>query len=193
MATATAPPQTAASTRIAALDGWRGIAILMVLVAHVEATYFGRPIPSWLNTGEHGVCIFFVLSGYLITSNLLQRGLNLRRFYIRRFFRLMPVAWAYLLFLGAAEVLVRYPRIALPEAASCLFFYRNYYGPIGTAATLHFWSLSVEEQFYLAWPLVLLLLGRRRCLQIVPVAIIGIAAWRYAHWSYYDRIYHAIL
>ncbi len=80
--------------RIKVLDGWRGIAILLVLFDHVQDSLLGHYIRPWTRTGVHGVTIFFVLSGYLITSKLLQeqidRGISLKAFYIRRFFRLMP-------------------------------------------------------------------------------------------------------
>jgi len=70
--------------RVSVLDGWRGVAILCVLVSH---TLYAPP-------GQHGVTIFFVLSGFLITSKLLEGPIDLKKFFIRRFFRLMPLAWA---------------------------------------------------------------------------------------------------
>ena len=74
--------------RIPTLDGWRAIAITMVIAQHYGLAEIGR----------HGVGIFFVLSGYLITTNLIRErehngAIDLRSFYIRRFFRLMPCAW----------------------------------------------------------------------------------------------------
>jgi len=85
--------------RIATLDGWRGIAILLVLFDHIQLGTFGRNLV--LSVSPHGVAIFFVLSGFLITSLLRDEALNdgkisLARFYVRRFLRLMPAAWVYL-------------------------------------------------------------------------------------------------
>ena len=83
--------------RIPTLDGWRAIAILMVLITHFQRSFLNT---YYLDLGQHGVTIFFVLSGYLITATLLVRdAIDLPRFYIRRFFRIMPAAWTYLLVL----------------------------------------------------------------------------------------------
>ena len=92
--------------RIPTLDGWRGIAILLVIVTHLpSAGLYGHTwhYYHWLDLGQHGVGIFFVLSGYLITTRLLsEQHQGLGSFYIRRFFRLMPCAWIYLAVLPAA-------------------------------------------------------------------------------------------
>ena len=140
--------------RIAVLDGWRGLAILFVLIDHVNSGFQGtHRIPS---LGQHGVTLFFVLSGYLITGKLLEPKVSLRRFYLRRFWRLMPVAWTFLFvaFLFGAS-----PK----ELIGCLFFFRNYVESAGQY-TPHMWSLSIEEQFYLFWPGLLLLIGSRRAI-----------------------------
>src|SRR5712675_1226648 len=84
------------SRRIPALDGWRGIAIALVLFDHIQFALLRHYARPWAQTGRHGVTIFFVLSGFLITTKLLEDPTDLKRFYIRRFFRLMPVAWAFL-------------------------------------------------------------------------------------------------
>jgi len=88
--------------RIPTLDGWRGIAVLLVLADHVRFALHAEASPG-VATGQHGVTIFFVLSGFLITSKLMEEknatgSIDLRSFYVRRFFRLMPAAWAFLLF-----------------------------------------------------------------------------------------------
>src|SRR5579871_4680695 len=135
-------------SRIPQLDGWRGIAILLVLVSHLM-----RWCCPWaFKIGGRGVGIFFVLSGYLITSRLLRENecsarISLRRFYIKRFFRLMPCAWLYLIFLAVLGVLQPL------EMAGCLFFFRGALPSTPThILTGHFWSLSIEEDFYLLWP-----------------------------------------
>jgi peptidoglycan/LPS O-acetylase OafA/YrhL len=179
--------------RIPTLDGWRGIAILMVLVAHLQegrlGYVFGRY--RWLNPGLHGVTLFFVLSGYLITNHLLtEERIDLKRFYIRRFFRLMPCAWAYLLMLAIAGV-ISHQTILGRDALPCLLFFRNYYPANSAAATWtgHFWSLSVEEQFYLAWPPLLGLMGQKRAAGLAIGAILTCASVRFLHWQSYGQPY----
>lgn len=178
--------------RIPTLDGWRGIAILMVLTAHLQRSLLGHLFGgiSWLDLGQHGVTIFFVLSGYLITSRLLcEDRIDLKAFYLRRFFRLMPCAWIYLLTLEGASLLAHKMFIGR-DVFSCLFFFRNYYPTFEAASnfrTGHFWSLSLEEQFYLIWPPMLFLLGRVRATWIAAIAAIACAAYRYLHWQIYNQ------
>ena len=153
--------------RIPTLDGWRGIAILMVIFDHLRAGLGARSLP-FTRTGTHGVALFFVLSGFLITSRFLaemQRDgtLSLKSFYIRRFFRLMPAAWLYLVVIGFL--------IGWHYVVPCLFFFRNFVDPHETALmNAHFWSLSIEEQFYLVWPALLLFARPKRALWIATVA-----------------------
>ncbi len=153
--------------RIPTLDGWRAVAILMVLIAHYQEGDLHHCIlgQRWLNLGQHGVSIFFVLSGYLITSNLLTSDkIRLPQFYARRFFRLMPAAWTYLMFLLLLTAFTRMQTIG-GDIWGCLLFFRNYLGETtSNTCTLHFWSLSLEEQFYLLWPPLLVLIGRRNAL-----------------------------
>jgi len=186
MATAIAPFQKT-TTRIAALDGWRGIAILMVLEAH-----FWAPTHPWSgHWGRFGVTIFFVLSGYLITGNLLREmdngGISLRRFYLRRIFRLWPCAWTYqavVLFLFAALV----HRFMWRDALKCIAFVRNFSGD--TILTEHFWSLSIEEQFYLVWPLMLVVF-RKRAARIAVAGIVFVAIFRVTHWAIWaDQVHN---
>jgi peptidoglycan/LPS O-acetylase OafA/YrhL len=170
--------------RIEILDGWRGIAISLVLFDHIAGTILQGamgPLPSF---GQHGVTMFFVLSGFLITSKLLEKKIDLKQFYVRRFFRLMPVAWTYLGGVLIVEFVVRQPLLQWGELASCVFFFRNYLGPVGLS--LQFWSLSIEEQFYLLWPGLLLLAGPRRAKWVAALGAVGCAAYRLAHWNHYN-------
>lgn len=164
--------------KIPTLDGWRGIAILLVLLAHTLG----------VRTGQHGVTIFFVLSGFLITAKLLESPIDLKKFYIRRFFRLMPAAWTYLAFVVICDAVLHEHRASLGHLASCVFFYRNYSSFYPGEATAHFWSLSMEEQFYLVWPVLLLLLGVRRCRWLAVAAVAACASWRHRHWAFYSRL-----
>jgi peptidoglycan/LPS O-acetylase OafA/YrhL len=166
--------------RIPALDGVRGVAILLVVLGH--AALLQRP-PEWLRasaqpllSGELGVLIFFVLSGYLITSILLRERertgtISLRAFYARRALRIWPAFYAYL---AVAAVLAATGAIAASsgELAAAALYVWNYAPDVSSWWLGHTWSLAVEEQFYLLWPLTLLLLGPRRAFR-VSVAILA--------------------
>jgi peptidoglycan/LPS O-acetylase OafA/YrhL len=166
----TGPGETFTLPRIAPLDGLRGVAVLLVIFSHVVPS----PAPgSWF-----GVDLFFVLSGFLITSILLREhrlsgSIHLGRFYFRRALRLLPALFLMLL----ACLLIAYFKepsrtfsyTLLNVRAVILYFYnwRLYYTDElhQTPVFAHLWSLSVEEQFYLVWPLLLLLalrIGVRR-------------------------------
>jgi len=77
---------------------------------------------------------------------------------------------------------------SLTDVASCVFFYRNYISQSGGIGTGHFWSLSLEEQFYLFWPLLLVLAGKRRCLFLAPLGALAVSAFRLAHWEHYNQV-----
>jgi peptidoglycan/LPS O-acetylase OafA/YrhL len=177
---------------IPTLDGWRGIAILLVLITHLQAGLSGHVYRGyrWLDLGQHGVTIFFVLSGYLITARLLEEErIDLKRFYMRRLFRLMPCAWVYLLSVVILGQVIRMPIIGNDIWPSLLFF-RNYTPTADnctTVFTVHFWSLSLEEQFYLAWPPVLFFAGRKWGLRIAGAGAAACAIFRYFHWASYLR------
>lgn len=123
-----------------------------------------RPF-GWTQLGAHGVEIFFVISGYLITGKLLEDG-SLSKFYVRRVFRILPVLFAYLaVLMGLGFALHRIP-LAGSEIAASFLFVRNYCNFSSMSVdgsgwfTGHLWSLSIEEQFYLVWPVMLLKVGR---------------------------------
>lgn len=141
------------------LDGLRAIAVGIVMLAHA-----GSPVPR---DGTVGVDIFFVMSGFLITtilSNEAERegGINLRNFYVRRALRLIPALVALCIFVA---VWIRATRGAFPvgELLLALTYTANWARAIFNTAmpTLgHCWSLAIEEQYYLVWPFVVLLLER---------------------------------
>lgn len=179
------------------LDGWRAIAILLVMFAHGGSELFhadGRFSNStWYALSQHGsfgVDLFFGISGLLICGRLLDEnertgGISLGSFYIRRVLRILPPAFAYLAAVGllaTAGVIVVTPR----EWLSSVFFSRNYIVMPADAGwyTGHFWSLAVEEHFYLIWPFALLTLGSRRGRRYLPAIAIAVAAWRVTdfHW-----------
>jgi len=165
--TAAAAPARNVAQHIASLDGIRACAVMLVFVAH--AGLKGR-VP-----GEFGVTVFFFLSGYLITTLLRVEherngSISFRAFYLRRVLRIFP---PFYLVLGAATVLwllhvlpAPYPAFSWDGVLSQVFFLTNYYIVLhgwwdGHAqGTWIFWSLAVEEHFYLLFPLVYVLLLR---------------------------------
>lgn len=171
--------------RIPTLDGWRGIAILLVLVTHFQTYFLRQRLTD--TPGLLGVQIFFVLSGYLITAQLVsEKKIDLRAFYIRRAFRIFPAAFSYLSVLVLLNATTQY-KFCGTDILACLLFFRNYIPESdGNAFTGHFWSLSVEEQFYLIWPTILVCLGKRRTAVAASLLVLGIAIFRFWHWSYYS-------
>lgn len=129
-------------------------------------------------SGALGVNLFFAISGYLITTRLLAEK-GLRGFYVRRAFRILPPAFVYL---AAVAVLAALGVIeaSRTDIISCFVFLRNYWGagPQHGWYTGHFWSLAVEEQFYLFWPALLFLAGFRRARWIAPGLAVAFAIWR---------------
>jgi peptidoglycan/LPS O-acetylase OafA/YrhL len=169
------------------LDGLRAVAVGAVIAYH----FFPRFAPA----GYLGVDVFFVLSGYLITSLLLVEWkgtgtIDLRAFWARRARRLLPALFLVLLAFAVWSALALQPmergRIR-GEGLATLFYGANwyfihggqpYFDRIGISPLEHAWSLAVEEQFYLAWPLVVLgclsvTLGRMRS-ALVPVTVLGV-------------------
>lgn len=173
--------------RIPSLDGLRAISIILVMGLHsiqrVEITHPVSLIWPVLFNGGLGVSVFFVLSGFLITRLLLHemqtRGrISVAGFYCKRAFRILPPLYAYI---GVLVLLACAGRLALSriDVLSALFFFHNYALSSHSWAIEHLWSLSVEEQFYLLWPLVLILclrssevLGRRRATLIALAVIV---------------------
>jgi peptidoglycan/LPS O-acetylase OafA/YrhL len=97
----------------------------------------------------------------------------------------MPVAWAYLGFLCLLGLRVHV--VSGSALLSSLFFFRNFDATTFGSTTWHFWSLSLEEQFYLAWPIVLLLAGARWCRWIAIVAMCACATYRLIFWSHFNQ------
>jgi peptidoglycan/LPS O-acetylase OafA/YrhL len=167
------------------LDGLRGVAILFVICVHLNSGWFG----AW---GSVGVGLFFVLSGFLITSLLLEEHdrterIDLRAFYVRRARRLFPALAVLLITVGMLYYVLGWPMRNLIAVA---FYFSNVAEAAGRSLPLldHTWSLAVEEQFYFVWPLVMILAlaaaGRRGLL--LGAASIGSAAalaFRFSEWD----------
>jgi peptidoglycan/LPS O-acetylase OafA/YrhL len=166
------------------LDGVRALAIVLVLFSHsVIYDQFGELKSNGLNAGYTGVTIFFVLSGYLITKLLLREedqagDISLRLFYLRRATRLFPALWLYLLVVFAIWLTGALPDHPLHSFFTSLFYVRNIVGR--GHETDHLWSLSLEEQFYLLWPLVVVSLkGRDRArLVVATITLLIVTVWR---------------
>ncbi|HKU56723.1 MAG TPA: acyltransferase family protein [Gaiellaceae bacterium] len=187
------------------LDGLRAIAVAAVFLYHSRI--------DWLPGGFLGVDLFFVLSGYLITSLLLVEWdagtrIDLRRFWLRRARRLLPALVVVVLAALALAAIFARSDLARTrgDAVSSLLYYTNwhliianhsYFVRMGNPSLLqHLWSLAVEEQFYVIWPLLLVpglvLIGRRRLPFVVAAGIAGSTALM---WVLYDptdpsRVYY---
>jgi peptidoglycan/LPS O-acetylase OafA/YrhL len=154
--------------RIAALDGVRAVAIGCVLFGHAYAASPSWWLPRWvpLPYGGFGVQVFFVLSGFLITTLLAgERSrtgrVRLRAFYRRRAYRILP-PYAVMLAVATALSLAGLVDIARGQLISAAVFGWNYSPWAGGWWLGHTWSLAIEEQFYLLWPAAFVLLGLRR-------------------------------
>ena len=158
------------------LDGLRAVAVLLVILLHA-----GLPSPGGL-----GVLMFFVLSGFLITWLLLKENasagtISISDFYFRRVLRIFPAFYVYAVFAIVLGVFV-VRRIVWPQVIASLLYVNNYYQAIhGDPSTgfSHTWSLGVEEQFYLTWPALFILLRRDmpNFRRVVSALIVG--AWVY--------------
>ncbi|MFL5383329.1 MAG: acyltransferase family protein [Longimicrobiaceae bacterium] len=183
--------------RIPALDGLRGIAVLLVMVYHfsaawpfstalVDAAYARASAVGWV-----GVDLFFVLSGFLITGILYdsrERAGYFTSFYARRFLRIFPLYYAFVLLVLplCARLIASNPANVLAAFGASREWYLGYavnfmvalHGWKSTVLqTAHLWSLAVEEQFYLLWPPLVLLLSRRALIRTSAVLVaIALAA-----------------
>jgi len=175
--------------RIAALDGVRGVAILLVLAMHslYIGPFFGLDVMAhpyariaWL--GWSGVDVFFVLSGFLITGILVRTKGSpgyFRNFYVRRSLRIFPLYYLVVLLLMFA---MQRPAISSDDYLPHLLYYQNFryaFPHVGHDAALQVtWSLAIEEQFYLLWPALVWILSMRGLRVVCVLAIVGAVALR---------------
>jgi peptidoglycan/LPS O-acetylase OafA/YrhL len=182
------------------IDGLRGIAISLVLLFHIWPKYF--------SFGYVGVDIFFVLSGYLITqiiyTKLESNTFSLKEFYRNRIRRIFPALIVVLSITMLIGYLFLFP-IELEQLGkhikSSAFFYENFrlIGEVGywdESATLkpllHFWSLAIEEQFYIFWPLVLMLLYKIRLNIILTLSVLFLILFTIPLITEIDKFYHTL-
>jgi len=185
------------------LDGLRGIAVLAVMMYHTDAPY--------LLGGFIGVDIFFVLSGFLITTLLVQEfdesgSICLKNFYMRRVLRLAPALFGLLLALCLVSFFVLDAQKAKSnyvDALISLFYLSNWARALSIHPPdfiAHTWSLSIEEQFYIIWPCTLyfmLKLSKDRKLVLAATAAIAIVSWilrihLFANGTSIERIYNGL-
>jgi peptidoglycan/LPS O-acetylase OafA/YrhL len=189
------------ATRIGGLDFLRALAVTMVIVGHaIEGQIQGAE-----DLGGLGVKVFFVLSGFLITRLLLDEyashgGIDFFGFYRRRVARLMPVFYLYLAF-AVALTLHGGREVPWGAVASSIFYVTNYYQAFTGAATnivSHCWSLAVEEQFYLLWPMLIVAFLRRgtSLAKALVTIVVGVWCWRWfllaSEWASVDYLYRAL-
>lgn len=167
------------------IQGLRALAVLLVLAYHIR--------PEWVPGGYVGVDVFFVISGYLITGLLLRElrdkgSISLTNFYARRIKRLLPAATFVLICTAAASIFflpqTRWVETSNEIIASALYFENwwlyfkevDYLAAGYSSPVRHYWSLSVEEQFYIFWPIALLLVSRIHKAAVAVFIAFSIAA-----------------
>ncbi|WP_417522071.1 acyltransferase family protein [Marinobacter sp.] len=176
--------------KLPGLDGFRMIAVMAVLLAH-------SGVGSLFFSARHGVAGFFVLSGFLITWLLLKEHkktgtVSFRNFYMRRSLRIFPAYYAFLL-VSISWDLFRGNDDIKEAIVPGLFYFMNYQNAFeghSTSSIAHVWSLAVEEQFYLLWPILFVFLmgfGRRYAIVFLVIASLVVLIWRsysYTHLDY---------
>ncbi len=183
------------STYIPTLDGWRAVSIGLVIMHHLQVQctvpILGAVLRSVSDFGEVGVELFFAISGLLICSRLLDEEsrygqISVKGFYIRRCFRILPAAIFYLLVIAILAAFHVIPLLPVDWFGALLFF-RNYamvleylhHSPLALHwYTGHFWSLSMEEHFYLVLPGVLVRFKRMR-FRVLGSLAVAVALWRF--------------
>lgn len=170
----------AALARLPSLDGWRALSITLVLGAHTALTAgfperLVKPF-HYLFDGHLGVRFFFVVSGLLITWLMLgeerkTQKVNLRHFYARRALRILPVYLAFLMVAGVIQYFTTCDHDLTTWIAN-LTFTRDFF-PGGNSLSNHFWSLAVEEQFYLIWPFLFVSLAPAVRTRVMPFIVAG--------------------
>ena len=179
---------------IPTLNGWRAIAVSLVIAAHSSpmllnsGTQIGAKAASLFSHAGIGVDIFFSISGFLICTLLLiekQRTgtIGLSSFYTRRTFRILPPLFAYLATLSLLRLSELIPTIEPQELLTSALFVRNYF-PAGSWYTGHFWTLAIEEHFYLFVPIILSLLSWKAGLRFAISVVVCCAIIRWAEFAF---------
>lgn len=200
-------PATAPATPISAkqhlpvLDGVRAIAVLLVICFHFWLAFANGQhnlvgkLAIW---GQTGVDLFFVLSGFLITGILLDsKGSEhfLRNFYVRRILRIFPLYYATLLAIYFLCPLLHLTAWTPWKQSAWYWVYLqnipDTFAPSLASGPQHFWSLAVEEHYYLVWPFLVMLLARDKLLKVIGLAI-GVSLLTRVLLSQYDTFYFTL-
>ncbi len=183
-----AAPREKPSRRIPSLDGLRAISILAVLSGHVAYAWHFQ---NWVTStyAHYGVRVFFVISGYLITTLLVEEesrfgSISLSRFYLRRVLRIFPVAYLYLLAMTPFVVMASWKWVVV-------WLYGSTYFHDLPWNLSHLWSLSVEEQFYLLWPLAIVA-ARRHAKKFAWIAVFVALVAQYVVSKYFSGSINAL-
>ena len=177
------------TNRLSALDGLRGVCILGVMFGHLSGTA-GFPVSartgSYLAFGSLALLVFFVMSGYLITGIILREQektgtVRLGNFFVRRTLRMAP---PYVFAVAGIATMAALGWIALnPGDLLHAFTYTSNYNDNRAWPMAHTWSASVQEQFYLLWPLVLVFAGSRRAIIVAALTLLIVPFIRVAEWE----------
>ncbi len=171
---------------IPSLDGIRALSILMVILGHSPHDIPGYL--SFLRNGGIGVSLFFVTSGFLITSLLVNEKektgkISLKNFYIKRVFRIFPAYYFFLLAILIAWISNLIPMTANDLVSASLYFW-NYSPTTQEFIVGHTWSLAVEEHFYLLWPLIVSSLLLKKSLKVAIGIILASPLIRVATYQF---------
>jgi len=177
------------SSRIPSLDGLRAFSIVLVTFSHLLGTMqfplATRDVHAVGDVGTLGVRVFFVISGFLITSLLIHEHrrtgtVSLTSFYVRRAFRIFPAFYAFILAMVVADQLGAID-LHLPDVLHAATYTTNYHYDRSWELG-HIWSLSVEEQFYVLWPAMFLLAGRKHLGKVAVAMVIAAPVFRVIAW-----------
>ncbi len=185
------------------IDALRGFATLLVFLCHYVGTLWSAPVFAW---GWVGVDVFFVLSGFLITGILfdsLQEESYFRRFYVRRAFRIFPLYFGFWLLMLLLTPLLHtewnghlllnalYLSNLTPSSLGWTLRFGGRWAPLPMLSVGHFWSLCVEEHFYLGWPFVVFFLRDRvRLMRFCAGAAVLAPSLRTAMFFLHPRLTH---
>ena len=180
---------------IPTLDGLRALSIVLVLLGHMSGTRNFPTVPLFGLYANFGVRVFFIISGFLITTLLLKEigktgRISLKDFYTRRVLRIFPAFYTFLIVICALSlgaVIQLRPDDLLFAFTYLMNFHFDHSWNVG-----HLWSLAVEEQFYLLWPAVVAFCSRRRAFQIAAGVFVISPFFRLSVYYFAPSLRHGI-
>ena len=197
-------PKMLDEQRIKYIDGLRTVSIFLGIIGHLNVSYFKYDfITRLFGSGGLGVTFFFVISGFLITTlfikeRIVNGDISIKRFYIRRALRILPVAYLYILILALLNYYFNL-QIPLFYFLAAAFFVSNisrinHEVDLGNGRMItHYWSLSVEEQFYLFYPFVFKIFKKSLLIfLVIGIVVINIFKSFESH-TYFFYFYESIL